>query len=440
MHSNKHIAKVSYPIFLSLLAQNIIQIIDTAFLGRVGEVELGASAIAGLIYVAVVTIGFGFSMGSQILIGRRNGEGNYSKIGEIMLQGILFLVVPAVLLIIVFKTWMPYFIPNMFESHDIANAVVEYLDWRVLGFVFAFSNAMFRAFYVGIARTKVLIWNSITMAVVNVILDYGFIFGNLGLPEMGIAGAAFASVLAELSSTIFFVIFTKKTVDLVKYGFNHFSFQWGVIKKILDISVFMMIQYAFSIGTWMMFFLFIENYMGERSLAVSNIIRSFYMILTIPANALASTTNTLVSNTIGAKRLNEVMPLIKRITIMSFVLILAIILFSVIFTRPLISIYTDNSSLIDDTVLPFWVLLSALPIYSVSCVVFNGLSGTGNTRTALSFEIVTLVFYVTYMSYIIVHKHYDVSVAWTSEHIYWSSLLIFSFLYMRSGKWKNKDI
>lgn len=440
MYSNKHIAKVSYPIFLSLLAQNIIQIIDTAFLGRVGEVELGASAIAGLIYIAVVTLAFGFSMGSQILIGRRNGEGNYSKIGEIMLQGILFLFVPAVLLVVVFKTIMPHFVPHMFESRQVANAVVEYLDWRVLGFIFAFSNAMFRAFYVGIAKTKVLIWNSITMAVVNVILDYGFIFGNLGLPEMGIAGAAFASVLAELSSTIFFVIFTKKTIDLEKYGFKHFTFQWGVIKKILDISVFMMIQYAFSIGTWMMFFLFIENYMGERPLAVSNIIRSFYMILTIPANALASATNTLVSNTIGAKRLDEVMPLIKRIALMSFVLIFGIIVFSLIFTRPLISIYTDNVSLIDDTVVPFWVLLSSLPIYSISCVFFNGLSGTGNTKTGLYFEIVTLVFYVTYMSYIIIQRNYGVSVAWTSEHLYWSLLLILSYLYMRSGKWKAKDI
>ncbi len=54
---------------LSLLAQNIIQVIDTAFLGRVGEVELGASALAGIIYIAIYTLAFGFSMGGKFLSG-----------------------------------------------------------------------------------------------------------------------------------------------------------------------------------------------------------------------------------------------------------------------------------------------------------------------------------------------------------------------------------
>lgn len=440
MYTNKHIAKVSYPIFLSLLAQNIIQIIDTAFLGRVGEVELGASAIAGLLYVAVITLGFGFSMGSQILIGRRNGEGNFSQIGEIMLQGVLFLLIPAILLILFFKTIVPQWLPAMFESPDIGRAVVEYLDWRVFGFIFAFTNGMFRAFYVGIARTKVLILNSVTMALVNIVFDYGLIFGHLGLPQMGIGGAALASVMAEAASTLFFVIYTKKTVDLVKYGFRRFSYQWKVVRKILDISIFMMVQYVFSIGTWMVFFLFIENYMGERPLAVSNIIRSFYMILTIPANALGATTNTLVSNTIGAGRSQDVMSLVKRIAVMSFVLMMVILLFSFSLARPLIAVYTDNLSLIDDTVLPFFVLLSSLPIYSISSIYFNALSGTGNTRTALAFEIITLVFYVVYMSYIIIYMRTSVSVAWTSEHLYWSLLMLMSFIYMRSGKWKDKKL
>ena len=65
MYTNKQIWNVSYPIFLSLLAQNVINVTDTAFLGRVGEVELGASAMGGLYYICAFTIAFGFSTGSQ---------------------------------------------------------------------------------------------------------------------------------------------------------------------------------------------------------------------------------------------------------------------------------------------------------------------------------------------------------------------------------------
>jgi MATE family multidrug resistance protein len=307
VYTNKHIFKISAPIFLSLLTQNLIQVVDTAFLGRVGEVELGASALAGVIYIAIYTLGFGFSMGSQILIGRRNGEKNYNKIGDIVIQGSIFLLIPAIVLIPILRYGAVNWIPQLFQSADVSGAVTEYLEWRLFGLIFAFVNLMFRAFYIGIARTKILTINAAVMAVVNIIFDYGLIFGNLGMPEMGIAGAAIASVIAELASTLFFIIYTRKTIDLVKYGFVKIRLQWSVIKKTLDISIFMMVQYLFSISTWFVFFMLIENYMGERSLAVTNIVRSFYTIFTIPSHAIGSSTSTMVSNTIGAGRHHEVL-------------------------------------------------------------------------------------------------------------------------------------
>ena len=94
---------------------------------------------------------------------------------------------------------------------------MEFLDWRIYGFFFSFINVMFRALYIGITRTKVLTINAIVMALTNVVLDYALIFGKFGLPEMGIKGAAIASVLAEASSILFFVIYTYATVDLKKY-------------------------------------------------------------------------------------------------------------------------------------------------------------------------------------------------------------------------------
>jgi len=425
---------------LSLLAQNMIQVIDTAFLGRVGEVELGASALAGILYITLYTLGFGFSMGSQILIGRRNGEGNHNQIGDIVIQGSIFLLIPALLLIPLLRYGAEAWLPSLFESAEVAGAVTEYLEWRVFGLVFAFINVMFRAFYIGIARTKVLTVNAVVMALVNVVFDYGLIFGHLGMPEMGIGGAAIASVIAEFSSTLFFFFYTRKTVDPEKYGFTKLRFQWSVIRRVLDISVFMMVQYLFSIGTWMLFFLFIENYMGERSLAVTNIVRSFYTIFTIPSNAIGSTTGTMVSNTIGAGREGEVAGLVKRLSLISLGVMGMVIAIVSVVPRAMIHIYTDNPSLIQDTVAPLYVLISSLPIYSVGTVLFNAVSGTGNTRTALRFEIFTLLFYVSYMWFIIIYLRASVAAAWTTEHVYWSFLTILSFFYLQSGRWKDRKI
>lgn len=86
MYTNKQIWSVSYPILLSLLAQNVINVTDTAFLGRVSEIALGASAMGGLFYICIFTIAFGFSTGSQIVIARRNGEARYGDVGPVMIQ------------------------------------------------------------------------------------------------------------------------------------------------------------------------------------------------------------------------------------------------------------------------------------------------------------------------------------------------------------------
>ena len=76
----KEIWKIAYPIILGSIVQNIISVTDTAFLGRVGEIELGAAAIGGVFYLTLIMLGFGFSIGTQIIVARRYGENKNNEI------------------------------------------------------------------------------------------------------------------------------------------------------------------------------------------------------------------------------------------------------------------------------------------------------------------------------------------------------------------------
>ena len=87
-YTYKEIWLIAYPILISLLMEQMIGMTDTAFLGRVGEIELGASAIAGIFYIVMFMVAFGFSIGAQILIARRNGEQQYKEIGNLFYQGL----------------------------------------------------------------------------------------------------------------------------------------------------------------------------------------------------------------------------------------------------------------------------------------------------------------------------------------------------------------
>jgi putative MATE family efflux protein len=426
---------------LGLLTQNVMQITNTIFLGRVGEVEFGASGLAGIYYIAFFMLGFGFSIGAQIMIGRRNGEKNYDQIGTIVVQGIMFLLLFATTLYAASNIFSRHLLPTLIKSPQVYEAASEYLEWRTFGFFFASINIMFRAFYVGIARTPVLTINAAVMTVVNIICDYGLIFGNFGLPKLGIAGAGMASVIAEMSSIVFFVIYTYNTVDLKKYGFQRMTFKLSVIKRILNISVFTMCQYAISMSTWFIFFLAIENH-GERDLAITNIIRTFYMIYFIPMNSLSTTANTLVSNTIGTGRYNDVLPLIKRICILNLTIVVAMGIVTLIQAEFWISLVASNKdmSLIKETIPSLYVLVMALPICGLGTILFSSISGTGNTRVGLIFEIITIVFYLIAMYIIVIRNQSSVAACWTVEYIYWGMLMILSFFYLTRGKWQNQKI
>ena len=181
--THKQIWVITFPILVSLLMEHLINMTDTAFLGRVGEVELGASALAGVYYMAIYMLAFGFSIGAQILIGRRNGEGNYKDIGPHFYTRVLFLVGLATLMFTVSRIYTPSVLRSVIDSEQVYVATNDYMKWRVFGFFFSFVAVMFRAFFVGITTTRILTINSLVMVGTNVVLNYLLIFGKFRVPR-----------------------------------------------------------------------------------------------------------------------------------------------------------------------------------------------------------------------------------------------------------------
>jgi putative MATE family efflux protein len=440
LFTNKHIWNVSYPIFLSLLAQNIINVTDTAFLGRIGEVELGASALGGLAYICAFTLAFGFSTGSQIVIARRNGEGAYTQIGAVMMQGVFFLFVMAVLLFSFVQCFSTSMMRVLVSSELILNATVDFLDIRAFGFFFSFLNVMFRAFFVGITRTRVLTINAILMALTNIVLDYLLIFGHAGFPALGLKGAAIASVCAEAVSILFFLIYTRCTVDLKKYGLNRlYAFDFALLRRILNTSVFTMLQYFLSMSTFLFFFIAMER-IGQRELAIANIVRSIYIVLFIPVNSLSTTANSLVSNAIGLGNTRQVVFIIKKIARLSFFIMAACAAVFCLLPEYILSVYTNDPSLIAGSVPSIYVISGAMLFCAVGSVVFNGVSGTGNTLPALLLEALTLAFYCVYVYVLGIQLKMPVHICFTSEIVYFGLLLLLSSLYIKKGKWRGKTV
>ena len=137
--------------------EQLINITDAVFLGHVGEIELGASAIAGIYYLAVYMLGFGFSIGLQVMIARKNGEQDYQETGKIFFQGLLFLMGLALFLYLTVHIVSPVIFKRSINSPEIYQAIIRYLDWRSLGLLFSFPFLAIRSFLVGITYTSQLL-------------------------------------------------------------------------------------------------------------------------------------------------------------------------------------------------------------------------------------------------------------------------------------------
>lgn len=439
-YSYSHIWKVAWPILVSLIMEQLLGMTDTAFLGRVGEVELAASAIAGVYCMAIFITGFGFGVGSQIIIARRNGEGNYAETGNIFWHGVYFLICLAVLVIFLSELFSPWLLGLLIESPEISAAAMDYVRWRLVGLIFAFVTVMFRAFYIGTTQTATLTLNSIVMVLSNVVFNWILVFGKLGFPALGIAGAAIGSTLAELVSLIFFIVYTATMTDCTKYGLNkRIKFSWKKLRYILTVSIWTMIQNFFSVSTWFIFFMFVEH-IGERALAISNLIRSISGFLWVFVSAFASTCSSLVSNLIGEGHTDSVPRLIRRVIKLAYIPVTILAVLFAIFPEHVLRIYTDMPDLISDSVPSLFVLCFSYLFTCPALICFNAVSGTGNTRTAFVLEMSALVIYIMFCTVVIAWAKADVAVCWLAEIAYGLSMLLICGLYLWSNRWKGTRI
>ena len=437
--TNREIWGIALPIMLGNMAQTIINFTDTAFLGHLGVIALGASMLAGLFYFVFTTVAAGFATGIQIIVARRFGERNFGRIGVIFQHGSMFVLVLGLILFSTLYFFSDQLLLWLIDSENIYEASLDYIKYRRLGIAFVCFNFLYRALYVGISNTKVITYSTIIMAVVNILLDYCLIFGNLGFTQMGIGGAALASLCAEISAFVFFTAYSYITLGKKDYGmFKLHRPEPELMGRILKISTPAMAQKLFSFGVWFIFFVLIEK-MGETATGISSITRSIYMILITPCFAFSTTTNTLVSRIIGEGHNEQVFPTINKVLKNCLLCTVPIVVLVAIFPVQIASIYTDDLNFAHLVIPSILVICSGTVFQCIGNAYFEAVSGTGNTSAALYLETSILVVYVLFI-YAMTHLTTKVELVWTAEIVYGALLGILCYVYMKFAKWDKKKI
>lgn len=428
--SYKRIFGIAFPIILSSLAQNLISLADTIFLGNLGEVQLGAAALAVIFYQVVYMTVFGFGVGAQIMMARRLGQGQKHAIGRIFQHALWFCLAAALLCWILYQFFGESMIFSMVHTEDTGRAVLDYLNVRVYGFPFAFACVAFNAFYVGIARTRNISIATLVMGVVNVVLDYVLVFGVWGFPRMEMAGAALASVIAEICGLLTYILLTWFSGHRKTYSpFRRFPLQIKLVGSLLQLSYPVMIQYFLSFANYFLFFLFIES-LGQHALAIANITRSMYVLFLIPTWGFASTTATLTSYLCGQGRTGDIMTVVKRCLLLVTICVSFIVVLYLPFNRQVLGIFTKDVLLAAESFAPSLVAILATYLMGVAQVVFNTILGRGRTKAGFFIEFANMILYFLYGWIFIYIGHCSVAVAFGTEVCYTLGLLFISLGYI----------
>ncbi len=437
--TNKEIWSIAIPIMLGNLAQTIINFTDTAFLGHLGVIELGASMLAGLFYFVFTTIATGFAIGIQIIIARRFGEGKRERVGVIFEHGSFFVLILGTILFSILYFFSESLLAWLIDSPNIYASALDYIKYRQFGIIFVCFNFLYRGLYVGISNTKVITYSTIIMAIVNILLDYCLIFGKLGFPEMGISGAALASLCAEIAAASFFTIYSYVTLRDKNFGmFKIHKLESELMGRILKVATPTMIQKLFSFGVWFVFFVMIEK-MGETATGISSIVRSIYMILITPCFAFATTTNTLVSRIIGEGHADQVIGTVNKIMKNCLLCTIPIILIIMIIPAQVARIYTDDINFAYLVVPSIYIICLGTVFQVIGNGYFEAVSGTGNTSAALYLETSILIIYLVFIA-VMTNITDKVQWVWTAELLYGGLLAILCYMYMKFAKWNEKRI
>jgi putative MATE family efflux protein len=434
------ILKVTAPLVVAGIAMNLVGVIDLILVTGLGEAQVGGTGNGQLLYGLLFVIGMGFTSGMQIIIGRRNGSHDYKKIGGLFFQGMYFVMAFSILLFGFIQWVIPGMLTSLFKSVNVVHFSTIYMTTRGWGILFTLANLLFIGFFVGITKTKILGIFTPFISALNIGLDLALINGYGPFPEMGVQGAALASVISEGAGTVMFIIYTLKFVDLEQYGLARFiRFNWQQTKIIFEVAAPIMIQNIVSIGAWFSFFVFVEN-LGERALAISQMIRGIYIFIMVPVFSLADAANTFVSNLMGEKNFEKVLPVVVKT--LGLGLLVNAFFFAVINMYPefVMGLFTSDTSVFSDAILSVQLTTYSMFLFTMGFIPFRAISGTGNTRTALLIESLSVIIYLGYTYYASVIMVWPLHLVWASEFVYFGFLIVLSWGYLRWGNWKSKEI
>ncbi|MDD9971717.1 MAG: MATE family efflux transporter [Myxococcales bacterium] len=380
----QRIVGLGLPIIGGMISQNILNLVDTAMVGRLGDVALAAVGSASFVNFMLMAWVMGLGTAVQAMASRRVGEGQF-RTASVPLNGALLLA------LVVGLPWslLTHFgadaiFPLINDSPRVVAEAVPYLEMRVLGIVAVAMNMAFRGYWNAVNLSKLYMRTLIVVHIANVVLNYGLIFGKLGMPQLGTLGAGLGSTIATYIGSCYYLVLGTRHARPA--GFLHGLPDGASMRSLLKLALPGGLQQLFFAGGFAALF-WILGQVGTSATAAANVLVNVMMVAILPAIALGMAAATLVGQALGSGRADDASAWAWDVAGVAFALLSLLGLPMVFFPTAILGLFIHDPSTLLLAKLPLQIFGAATAFDGIGIVLLSALSGAGSATTVMQVSV-----------------------------------------------------
>ena len=436
----REISLLAYPVVLSQLSVTLMGVVDAAMVGRLGPVELAAVGFGGNWMWTLFCFFMGTAGVVQTFVSQNQGSGESEECGIWSWQGAWMLLPLTIVVGLGLYIGLSPLLSLVLPSENMRPITETYMSIRILGEVAMVGGFVFAAFFRGIGDTRTPLYATVAANLINLVLDYGLIFGEWGLPEWGVAGAATATVLSEWFFALLMLTLFLRPQNQRKYKTRPQWIDWSRQKRLMRTGFPIGGQWA----TEMLFFsvfLTLVAQLGDNAMAASQAFIALLSLSFMQAVGVGVAVSTLVGRYVGSEQHEYAENSFMSGQKLAFGISMIIAGLFLFFPSLLMRIFTDSPEVIEMG--RSLLLLGAVyQIIDAVCIVTdNALRGAGDTKipfiARLALSIIVLIPLSWYLGF---YTDGGLTGLWLASGIDLLVLGIFLVLRFRSGAWKQIQI
>jgi MATE family multidrug resistance protein len=367
-----------------MVSQNLLNIVDTAMVGFLGDAALAAVGLGGFIVFMCQALILGISTGVQSNASRRKGEGRTERAAAVLNTALLLILIVAPALSIVLIQLAEPVYPYLNSDPEVIERGVPYIEWRLGAIVFVGMNFAFRGYWNALDLSRLYMNTLIIMHACNIFLNYVLIFGNFGSPAYGVTGAGMASAISMGIGTLIYLFLGFRHID--KGAFLGSLTTRHETASLIKVSIPAGIQQLFfAAGLVAMFW--IIGRIGTPELAAANVLITVLLFAILPGIALGIACTTLVGQALGARDVDDAYQWSWDVAKVTIVLLTVLGLPMWLIPDLVSSIFIHEATTRELARWPMRVMGLTMPLEATIFAFMHGLLGAGDAKRVMGVSI-----------------------------------------------------